>query len=74
MRAKDRTAANPERAARRACACAPRALLTPRLSAAAANEAARLRRMRAETLRSELHDDCLMQETFVHLHAEDVIV
>ena len=74
LRAEDRAAADPQRRARRAASCTTRALLSPRLSAAAPHEAARLRRMRAETARCELHDDGLMHEAGIHLHAEDAVI
>ena len=74
MRSEDRTTANPQRAARRTSTCTARALLLPRLTAATADKAARLRGMRAKALSCELHHDGLMQEACIHLYAEDAVI
>ena len=74
MRSKDRAAADPQRAARRTCTGTTRSLLTPRLASAAAHETARLRGMRAETLRRELEDNRLMKEAGIHFNIEERIV
>ena len=74
MRTKYRTAAYPQRAARGTSTSTAGALLLPRLTTATADEASRLRSMRAETLCCELHNNGLMEKTCVHLYAEDIVI
>ena len=72
--AEDRAAADPDRRARRAGAGAAGALLAPRLGAAAADVAARLRRVRAAPARGELRAHGLVHERAVERRAEGGVV
>src|SRR5690606_36518681 len=63
-------AADPDRAPRRAVPSAARALLTPRLRAAAANLGARLLRLRPRAGAREIRDDHLMNERLVERRRE----